>query len=79
MMYMYVSPDPLFFTERCFLIFWPEENAVKAVPESKLMEPDKQLPTGAFCRVKIRGVVYAGQAVATGKCAVFNYVWTYCT
>ena len=54
--------------------FWRDENAVTAVPESRLMESTKLPNIGDPCAIKLKGVVYTGLAVATGKCIVFSFI-----
>ena len=39
-------------TERYYLIFWPEEDAITAVPEAKVVDPSHP-EAGMICRVKM--------------------------
>ena len=51
--------------EQSFLIFWRDEDAVTAVPETKLVDPSH--PTiGSICDVKMGRLTYSGEVVAAG-------------
>ena len=52
-----------------FLIYWPGENSVTAVPSKSIVEPEgTSLKVADCCKVKYACNAYDGRVVAIGKC-----------
>ena len=56
------------FAGNFFLIYWPEEESVTAVPSKRIVEPSSDsLGVGDYCQVKHARTVYEGKVAAVGK------------
>ena len=53
-------------SERFFLVFWPEEDAVTTVAEGNVVNAEK-LKVGESCNVKMGRKTYPGQIAMIGK------------
>ena len=62
----FYSFSHIIFTERFYLVFWPEENTYSMVPESKIIG-EKEPPAGQMVKIKEGQKAYSGKVIAVGK------------